>query len=134
MCASMCTETSSSSPPSGRKLSPSLVAPGTTEPQRGQKQRKKPGDDSKRATSPLCEKLALRTAAYVAYAEPWALRQREQWQWEDSVSGGSALHRTAPDRQPPFMRFPPAHRFERATVRPSALGMGLPRIRCPSTA
>src|SRR5262245_13060974 len=37
----------------------------------------------------------------VANAAPWALRQREQWQWDMNCGLPSTLHATAPQRQLP---------------------------------
>src|SRR5215470_1497094 len=101
MCASGRAPGSSRKFPAGTKTRSSDGSPGTTEPQRPQKARKKPGVDSQRTTDscPRMRKPARGPPTYVANSEPCVLRQREQWQWCISSNGPSSSQVTAPQRQ-----------------------------------
>src|SRR5262249_24225465 len=60
----------------------------------------------------------------VANAAPWALRQREQWQWDMNCGLPSTLHATAPQRQLPVLLGMPPPTPVRQVLQAAA---GLPR-------
>src|SRR5215471_17690292 len=97
---------SSSREPAGRNSLPchGLVSSGTGDPQRWQKARERPGDDSKCDTwsrPRMNRKLAASHITSVENAAPFALRQREQWQWDMKSKSPVVSHATSPQRQLP---------------------------------
>src|SRR5262249_34543049 len=97
---------SPSNAPDGRNSLPchGVVSSGTGEPQRSQNTRNSVGEDWKRAIRSrprVNRKSSASHITAVENADPCALRQRPQWQWDMKSREPWVSHATSPQRQLP---------------------------------